>query len=320
MNEEAVCQTKVHSLYQGRMYLIPICDGYCSRSVFKEEEPYEDQEKLSTTDSFVKVHRENPIYVSYKWNYVCQSAKYILQTQAYLLYQWCVIRARVEHPHRLKKLNPAFSKVKPWNFVIEEKDILLYVKDPRFLWRFSMNNYLYFYLLLTKGIIKHNTKYLGHGKEVLSYNEDQSQLVPYYITWGGLLENRSRNFLHMAVKEGSKWYRRYDFAKLLHQASSYELSDMEKLEFKHSYDYYLQMIEPQLNYDDFVRILITGHTIDDAGPLLKLLMKQEAEFEKDQKNKLLPPGQYLMVQDGRRVPPIRYQEQMSHFENFWFRE
>lgn len=263
------------------MYFIPICDPDNDRPVEAVETPGSTAAALVNTTAFQREHNRNSTYAGYDQGDLVKRATAILQVQAYQLYQWCVLRARIEHPYRLKHLHFACSKVLPWNFVVEDTDVQLYLQNPRFLWRFSLNNYEYFYQLLCKGIDRRHGYEVGFVDELLTYDRDTSQLVPYYVTHCGALESFVRNVLRRPPKECSKWYRMYDFGELLKDASYYGLDEYEKTEFRHSYDYYLQLIEPGTDYDTFVRILVTGHTLHDAGPLLKLVLEKERALQED---------------------------------------
>lgn len=267
------------------MYFIPICDLDNDRPVQSLEKPKSTASKLVNTSAFLREHNCNNTYIGYDHADLVQRATNLLQVQAYQLYQWCVIRARIQHPYKLKHLPFSCSKVMPWNFVIEDCDIELYLNNPRFLWRFSLNNYEYFYQLFSRGTDRKHLCDVGFIDEILTYDKDTSQLVPYFVTHGGTLENFLRNMLGKPSKECSKWYRMYDFDELLKDASHYQLNEVEKNEFRNSYDYYLHMIEPQTDYDSFLRIIITGHTLYDAGPLLKMVLEKEKELEDEKTEK-----------------------------------
>ena len=270
------------------MYFIPICDNEVSPPNIEKEDS--TAKSLINTIFFNNAkNNSNGEYFGINHDDLINRAKNILLVQIFMVYQWSVIRARIEHPYKLKNLHFACKEVTPWNFVVEDLDVKMYLENPRFLWRFSVNNYKYFYGIFTKGMKTFNNCKISdelYVDELLTYDLDKSEVMPYYITFCGSLENYIRHLFGKSTRETSKWFKMYDFNKLLENSSSYKLKDYEKEEIKYSYDYILQMIEPNMNYDDFVRIIVTGHTLTDAGPLLKSVIEYEKMLKKQRKDRL----------------------------------
>lgn len=264
------------------MFFIPIFDTETARPIQSSETTTLTTDKLINTAAFIKEHHMNPTYEGIPNDSLIKQTTRILQIQSFELCQWCLLRARIQHPFKFKRLDASCSKITPWNFVIEDSDISLYLRNPKFLWRFSVNNYEYFCRIFARGRkeFKSSSNICDpclRGDEVLTYDKDDSQVVPYYINHAAILDILIRYSLRKPIRECSKWYKMYDFEEMLTNTSSYKLTVNDKSEFKYSYEYSLQMIESDLSYATFVRILITGHTKDGAGPLLDVILTKEAE-------------------------------------------
>jgi hypothetical protein len=271
------------------MYFIPICDKIKESPA--EGETVVDRTTctwISTAHFLLVKENTDGKYTGYNSEELREGVKQILQTQIFMVYQWSVIRARIEHPYSLKHLHFACTNVTPSCFVVEEDDITLYLSNPCFLWRFSTNNYSYFYSLFIKGIRKKNNLELFnivYSDELLTYDRDFTETVPYYVTLGGTIENYIRYLVGKTTRESSKWYKIYKFTKLLNNSSGYELTEVDKCEFRYSPDYRLQLLVSNYTYEDFVRIAVTGHTMVDAGPLLKCVILQEKQIKAEIKLK-----------------------------------
>lgn len=201
---------------------------------------------LFTTKMFKIAKFNDPHFLSFDRNELLHQVKSILQIQGYLLFQWSIIRLRVENKLKHKRLHFSCSKVMPWNFFVTKSDIELYLKQPKFLWRFSVNNYEYFFSYLSKG---NSACILNTSSEkLLTYDEDTSETVP--PPYHPLLKRCD-------LVTYSKKCRKLKYKKLLKGADLYKLYNYEESEWVFTSEYIELSKDHNLaTYHEFLDYLI----------------------------------------------------------------
>lgn len=211
------------------------------------------------------IEAKNAEFGNYILDDLFARAKNILKVQGYLLYQWSLIRFCIKHPVAEKLLPMSFYEITPDYFLPTNEEIIKYLNNPKFMWRFSMRNYGFFSKMFRKHLpfIYHDNDFADG--ELLTHDEDFSPLVAYVAP---LKEN-------MKIKIKNKWNHHkkevaYDYTfQKIEQIKKYFpynkiIKDYEVAECFHSADYYLHQMDPKDTSDEFLQILITGYT--NKGP------------------------------------------------------
>lgn len=227
---------------------------------------------LTGTAQFIEARRSD--YKFFKTSDLWARAATILQIQFFMLYQWSLERFVIAHPTAEALIPSKYYMVNTLNFTPEDDDIILYLQDPKFLWRFSIRNYGYFAKIFGRYLPFFSfTNDFADGK-FATYRDDDSPLLPYVQSNSELVKSALKNKLKIPkslVSRGIKLERIKQIEKKFHGRI---LTQFEKSECFYSDDFYLHLMGSDFDYDDFVQTLITGHTFRGPGNLLQLDIQQ----------------------------------------------
>lgn len=200
---------------------------------------------------------------------VFSNAKRILQFQFYELFRISFIRFNLTHSFTEKE----FFDYSLHSFIPDEHEVNLYIKNPKFMWRFSQLNYncfkYYFKHKSPFNKLQHKITNLGF----VTYDKDDSPLVDYVdfpnlrcitklksITTGS---NNSYVGLSSKINDYQK--------KFLYHHSTCMASE----ELMYSDDMHLHMLDTRYyTYDELVSYLISGTYNNKKSQLLKIQIKQ----------------------------------------------
>lgn len=209
---------------------------------------YPSSLNLFGTIQFIQAHKTG--YFGFSIDDLTQPAKIILQRQAYLLFSWAVLRYCCTLSNRKARAKlKKFNNINPDNFAPNENEIFLYIKNPKFLWRFSTINYKN----ITK-LLNSDNKHIKELEIFTTYG-DSSAIVPF-------IEN-----------SGIK-------ADVINFDFKFKFTAYEVSEYLYSDDYHLHLMDEITNYNEFLQIILSGQCKRYKSKILSLY-----EEEKDRKPK-----------------------------------
>lgn len=206
-------------------------------------------------------------------------ARKIIQYQFYDLYKISLTRFCVMHPVAEKFISEDTFKYTPKSFIPDEDEISLYIKNPKFLWRFSMANYGFFQIHFTTKIpfYEIDNKY-AFGINY-TYDRDTSPLVAYVCSTNQIidtsLKKKLKLFRPIYRDDGIK------ISKIDHYAEKFTFprsgpNAMKELIF--SDDVHLHLFNPfHLTYSEFLNGIITGKYTCAPTGLLRFQLEMENE-------------------------------------------
>lgn len=213
-------------------------------------------------------------------------AAWILKRQAYMLYQWCLLRYMLSHC--LTLIPCKYYSVTPDCFTPDEFEIGLYIENPKFLWRFSVVNYSYIINLIESNSDNNHSIFL-------TYNYDSSGFIRYFELRTSCLSNHIKEI----VKPGENGVCNSNYSTKIHglidQYFVFQLNKYETIEYLYADDFYLQLMNGDTTYEDFLTIILTGQ-INSKFSLpcrLKQLLLDHKEKLYRQKVKKFDPSKLL---------------------------
>lgn len=175
----------------------------------------------------------------------------ILQRQVYMIMRWSILRYALDNPLKINFLNARVFNLTPDNFVPSLEDIDSYLKCPRFLWRFSWQNYTE--CIEAMECKETDFKYLDFR---LSY-QDGSCINAFARGKHTKLTNSFKKRLHVDNINMSH----YDLNKIDKMDKVYfnfQLTKFEKLEYLYSDDYMMFEMDGKTTYEEFTHLILTG--------------------------------------------------------------
>ena len=195
----------------------------------------------------------------------------VLQKQAYMIHQMALTRFCLENSAAAKSVPKHFFNVTPQCFTPTPREIDLYRQDPKFLWRFSTNNYQFFVDCFTLSSSKHRLNDLS------TYDRDDGLLVSYLIAPKKI--SLSKSFLYS--KEDTKNYFEGKVASFLNERFRPCIKEGELVEHYFSDDYHLHEFEGELNFVTFTDLILTGQHNSVPSPFsLTLKASSNANIKK----------------------------------------
>lgn len=265
---------------------------------------------LVGTAQFIEARRSE--YLFFDKEDIRLRAAAIIQMQAYLLYCWCLFRFILNHPLSLHYINPEYYKILPFNFIPSNKDIELYLSDPKFLFRFSLANYAFFSRCFGSKLPLYscNIYYVG---ACVSYMEDTSPLLPYITTLTDSVKNKLKHKLKKTSIESFKPINFNRIVQLEIKFTSFKLDDYIKSEYMYSDDFDLHQMDPDFDYDDFLFTIITGYTRRGAGNLIlqKIKSNNLKKIAKKERKKLTKQLKNEKVSRNHNKIQINYESPTS---------
>lgn len=219
-----------------------------------------DIQELVNTSQF-KLAREND-YQNLFDGFVTARARCILLQQKYEVYKISLVRFCLVRHFAHMVLPSHVFKINPINFTITEKELELYIENPKFLWRFSSANYEYF-----------ENQFLNSIKSrKVDFNEDNcdnSMLIPYTEDNSPLV-----GFINLTNQKHIEYY----LKKFKFKGDN----DFAFNELKHSNDFHLHIVSSAITtYQDFFSMLIIGKIGETMVPELKFqIMEQDYQINK----------------------------------------
>lgn len=256
-----------------------LCKGNVKHHII--ETPTSTAVGLVGTGQFCEARNCNYLgFESYDLN---QRVKSILQRQLFIIFELSIIRYLIDIKIKFgdNKLNKKITSLRNdgWlnvsfgNFSIDMKEVEIYKANPKFLWRFSVNNYNYFKLRFEDNFDMIEQTFL------ITNDYDYSPIVGFLSDY----RNMSFKIFHMShyFKEATIECIKSLIKSLLENQLNY----YEKLEFKYCDDFYLHQASIDIEYENFVILLITGfYDFDKPGNLI--LERQKIIDEKIKHNQM----------------------------------
>lgn len=191
----------------------------------------------------------------------------ILKRQLYLLYRWSLVRYLVSHKIKGSLIKKKWFSVTPDCFKPDESEIQLYIKQPKFLWRFSLNNYAYMCEIFSSSSSS-SLKY-----KLNTYKNDSSLIVPYLERSNNFFARKTLLKLFQSDSNSSsieyhdkinkiEFFNTFEFFK-------FNLNSYETTEIFYSDDFYLHQMDPYTTYEEFFLVLLTGECKRYTCGLLK---------------------------------------------------
>ena len=200
----------------------------------------------------------NAKYFGFDLDELEATARTIIKRQKYMSYTWSLTYFCLKNKHKMNFIKSKFFNVQPYMFEATDREVKLYLDDPKFLWRFSMNTY-YSFVDEFYGLSKE--KKLKYKRGLLTYDEDDSPIMPYLdldLFRKGYVKSTSKASFNLSIID--------DF---INYKIKYSLTDYETAEMYYSHDFYLHQMSGNADYSTFVRTILTGHNGICPSPLLE---------------------------------------------------
>lgn len=285
---------------------------------------------LVGTSQFIEAKNGN--YKGFNLYDLYSRAYSILKIQFYILYQVCLIRFSICHPIAEKFLSKKLFRLSPNSFQPNDEEIILYLREPKFLWRFSLKNYGYFATLFSRYIpfLEYSCPY--YDGFTTTFEKDNSPLVPYLKS---TTEKFRDNFkLKFNILKSISYNNGIKIDKIINLQNKFHYKDLttyNKNECFYSDDFQLHLMNRMFNYNDFIQVLITGYSsvgpcgliiaqIKEANKILnqvkinkKLLRKNQNEIKKNMRKEKKDEEKYLKLikklalnknKDNDKVPDL----------------
>ncbi|TID16711.1 hypothetical protein CANINC_004163 [Pichia inconspicua] len=221
---------------------------------------------LFGTAQFLEAHLS--LYANFQRKDLKTLAIVILQRQLYLLYRWSLIRYLVSHRVKRSLIKKKWFSVSPDCFIPDEADIELYIKQPKFLWRFSSNNYAYMCEIFSPSPSSSNLKY-----DLQTYEKDSSFIVPYLEKSNNFFVKKTllRLFQTNSSSSSIEYHDKINKIEALNtfEYFKFNLNNYETTEIFYSDDFYLHQMDPYTTYNEFFLVLLTGECKRYKGGLLR---------------------------------------------------
>ena len=219
---------------------------------------------LFGTSQFIQA--SNGSYFGFVTTELHNAAKAVLQRQIFMLYTWCLIRFCLQHKYKAPFLKAEFFNVTPLHFSPSPGEVQLYLRNPKFLWRFSMGNYAYFAMFFND---KHPEP--CYRNMLLTYNEDDTPIIPF-------LKANAPSIINVFKKSSNKYAKKFvpfdvnQIKTIMEKEIKFKMSEYETSEIYYSDDFFIHQLPGFTTYTEFVYFLITGQNGMVPSPLYRAQM------------------------------------------------
>lgn len=218
---------------------------------------------LIGTGQFIEAKNGN--YEDFSLYDLYSKASSILKIQFYILYQVCLIRFCICHPITDKFLSKEIFRLSPDSFQPNDEEIILYLKNPKFLWRFSLKNYGYFATIFSRYIPFSQYSCPYYDGFSTTFEKDHSPLVPYLQSITDKVKDNIKSKFNISKSINHNNSIKIDKIINLQKKFHYkDLTTYNKNECFYSDDVQLHLLNRIFNYNDFIQVLITGYS--SLGP------------------------------------------------------